>query len=152
MAENEQNSTRYKLVTYETARGPRAGVVLNDAVFDTAELTGKASHGTMLGALEDWAAAEALIDEAVSKLGSSAKPSSPLAKVRLLAPVLYPSAIFCAGANYSDHMSEMARVFNLGAQPDPREAGLAPWHFLKASRTVAHAGRQHPHACRHQNA
>jgi|SRR5579872_648063 len=137
MAENEQNSSHYKLVTYETVRGPRAGVVFNNAVFDLAELTGKGSHGTMLGALEDWAVAEALISKAVSNIGSSATPRSPLAKVRLLAPVLYPSAIFCAGANYSDHMSEMARVFNLGAQPDPRKAGLAPWHFLKASRTVA---------------
>ena len=137
MAENDPKTTLYKLVTYETVRGPRAGVVFNDAVFDLAELTGKASHGTMLGALEDWSVAQALIDKGVSKVGSSATPRSPLATVRLLAPVLYPSAIFCAGANYSDHMSEMARVFNLGAQPDPRQAGLAPWHFLKASRTVA---------------
>lgn len=144
MAENERNTTRYKLVTYETARGPRAGAVFNEAVFDLAELTGTPSYGTMLGMLEDWPAAEALIDKAVAKLPSGATQSSPLAKVRLLAPVLYPSAIFCAGANYSDHMSEMARVFNLGAQPDPRKAGLAPWHFIKASRTVVEADSRIP--------
>ena len=137
MAEKEQKTTHYKLVTYETVRGPRAGVVFDDAVFDLAELTGKSSYATMLGLLEDWTVAEALFEKIVSSGSSSATSSSPLAKVRLLAPVLYPSAIFCAGANYSDHMSEMARVFNLEAQPDPRKAGLAPWHFLKASRTVA---------------
>jgi len=136
MADNERNTTHYKLVTYETVQGPRAGVVFHDAVVDFAELTGKPSYATMLGVLDDWAKAEALIEAAVAKKGSGATPNSPLAKVRLLAPVLYPSAIFCAGANYSDHMSEMARVFNLQPEPDPRKAGLIPWHFIKASRTV----------------
>ena len=32
----------------------------------------------------------------------------PLASVRLLAPILYPDAIFCAFANYTDHMMEMS--------------------------------------------
>jgi 2-keto-4-pentenoate hydratase/2-oxohepta-3-ene-1,7-dioic acid hydratase in catechol pathway len=137
MAEKEHKTTHYNLVTYETARGPRAGVVFNDGVFDLAELTSQPLYATMLGVLEDWSVAEALIDKAVSRLSNSSTSSSLLAKARLFAPVLYPSAIFCAGANYSDHMSEMARVFNLEAQPDPRKAGLAPWHFLKASRTVA---------------
>lgn len=141
---NEQNTASYKLVTHETPRGPRAGVVFNDAVFDLAELTGKPSYTTMLAVLEDWAIAEALIEKAASKLGSSATPAFPLANVRLLAPVLYPSAIFCAGANYSDHLSEMARVLNLGPQADPRKAGFAPWHFLKASRTVVETGRRIP--------
>src|SRR5580704_6850892 len=106
MADSERNTTHYKLVTYETAQGPRAGAVLNDAVFDLAELTGKPSYATMLGVLEDWAKAEPLIEAALAKKaekGSSAT-GSPLAKVRLLAPVLYPSTLFCAGANYSDHM------------------------------------------------
>ena len=144
MAENERNATRYKLVTYETVRGPRAGAVFNDAVFNLPELTGKPSYATMLGVLNDWAEAEALIEKAISKVESGATPSSPLAKVRLLAPVLYPSAIFCAGANYSDHMNEMARVFNLAAQPDPRKAGLLPWHFIKASRTVVETDSRIP--------
>lgn len=140
----EQDTTSYKLVTHETPRGPRAGVVFNDAVFDLAELTGNPSYTTMLAVLEDWAIGEALIEKAVSKLGSSAIPGSPLANVRLLAPVLYPSAIFCAGANYSDHMTEMARVLNLRPQPDPHKAGLAPWHFLKASRTVVETQNRIP--------
>jgi 2-keto-4-pentenoate hydratase/2-oxohepta-3-ene-1,7-dioic acid hydratase in catechol pathway len=144
MAENERNTTHYKLVTYETAKGPRAGVVFHDAVLDLAELTGKSSYATMLGVLDDWLQAEALIETAVAKMGSGATPGSPLAKVRLLAPVLYPSAIFCAGANYSDHMSEMARVFNLQPEPDPRKAGLTPWHFIKASRTVVQTDARIP--------
>jgi 2-keto-4-pentenoate hydratase/2-oxohepta-3-ene-1,7-dioic acid hydratase in catechol pathway len=144
MAENERNPTHYKLVTHETAQGPRAGVVFHDAVFDLAELSGKTSYATLLGVLDDWVEAEALIETAVATMGSGATPSSPLAKVRLLAPVLYPPTIFCAGANYSDHMSEMARVFNLQPEPDPRKAGLTPWHFIKASRTVVNTGARIP--------
>lgn len=136
MAGSERNIPQYKLVTYEAARGPRAGAVLNDGVFDLAELTGKPSYATTLGVLGDWAKAEALVEAALAKQGTGATRGSPLAKTRLLAPVLYPSAIFCAGANYSDHMAEMARVFNLAPEPDPHKAGLTPWHFIKASRTV----------------
>ena len=143
MAGNERDTTHYKLVTYETAQGPRAGVLFHDAVFDLAELIGKPSYATMLGVLDDWAKAEALIEAAVEKKGSGVTPGSPLAKVRLLAPVLYPPTIFCAGANYSDHMSEMARVFNLQSEPDPRKAGT-PWHFIKASRTVVHTDARIP--------
>ena len=147
MADSERNTTHYKLVTYEAAQGPRAGAVLNDTVFDLAALTGKPSYATMLGVLDDWAKAEPLIEAAVAKKvekGSGATPGSPLAKARLLAPVLYPSAIFCAGANYSDHMAEMTRVFNLAPEPDPHKAGLTPWHFIKASRTVVQADARIP--------
>ena len=30
----------YKLVTYDAAQGPRAGIVIGDKVFDVAKLTG----------------------------------------------------------------------------------------------------------------
>src|ERR1700681_4121788 len=99
MADSERNTTPYKLVTYETAQGPRAGAVSNDAVFDLAELTGKPSYVTMLGVLDDGAKAEPLVEAALAKKaekGGGATPGSPLAKVRLLAPVLYPPTLFCA--------------------------------------------------------
>ena len=144
MADDERNSTHYKLVTYETVQGPRAGAVCNEAVFNLTELTGKPSYATMLGVLADWEEAEALIETAVAQKASGAAPGTPLAKVRLLAPVLYPPTIFCAGANYSDHMAEMARVFNLQPEPDPRKAGLTPWHFIKASRTVVQTDARIP--------
>jgi hypothetical protein len=96
MADNERNTTQYKLVTYKTVQGPRAGAVSNEAVFDLSELTGRPSYATMLGVLDDLEAAETLIEAAVAKKGSGATPSSPLTKIRLLVPVLYPSVIFCA--------------------------------------------------------
>jgi 2-keto-4-pentenoate hydratase/2-oxohepta-3-ene-1,7-dioic acid hydratase in catechol pathway len=144
MPDDDRNNTPYKLVTYETPRGTRAGAVFEDSVFDLAELTGKPSYATMLGVLDDWAQAEPLIETSVATMSKGAAPGSPFAKARLIAPVLYPPAIFCAGANYSDHMSEMVRVFNLAPEPDPHKMGQTPWHFLKASRTVVESGARVP--------
>ncbi len=100
MADDQHNSTHYKLVTYESAQGPRAGAVLNDAVFDLAELTGKSSYATMVGVLEDWAKAEPLIEAALAKKvekGSGATAGSPLAKVRLLGAGSLPSGYLLRG-------------------------------------------------------
>jgi 2-keto-4-pentenoate hydratase/2-oxohepta-3-ene-1,7-dioic acid hydratase in catechol pathway len=56
-----------------------------------------------------------------------------LKKVKLLAPVLYPGAIFCAGANYTDHAAEMAAAENRPPGPNMKEMGEKPWHFIKTS-------------------
>jgi len=47
----------YKLVTYAADHGPRAGLVIGDVVCDAATLTGQADDRSMLGILQDWAAA-----------------------------------------------------------------------------------------------
>jgi 2-keto-4-pentenoate hydratase/2-oxohepta-3-ene-1,7-dioic acid hydratase in catechol pathway len=54
--------------------------------------------------------------------------------------VLWPSAVYCAGANYADHVAEMARRMNRPPEPDPHTQGLKPWHFLKASRSLTGSG------------
>jgi 2-keto-4-pentenoate hydratase/2-oxohepta-3-ene-1,7-dioic acid hydratase in catechol pathway len=54
--------------------------------------------------------------------------------VTLHAPLLYPGAIYCAGANYADHVAEMARAQNLPPPQDPRSLGLKPWFFMKPPR------------------
>ncbi len=126
----------YKLVTYQSEKGPRAGVVVDGKVFDAAALTRKAAYATMLDILNDWSSAKALLKKAADSAGKSKLKSRPLGKTRLLAPVLYPSAIYCAGANYTDHMLEMAKLQGIPPAPDPHEVGLKPWHFIKASRTV----------------
>jgi 2-keto-4-pentenoate hydratase/2-oxohepta-3-ene-1,7-dioic acid hydratase in catechol pathway len=127
----------YKLVTYAGAQGPRAGVVIgaqvSDAqVFDAAKLTGNAADATVLGILADWPAANARL----GKVAASAGGGEPLASTRLLAPILWPSAIYCAGANYADHAAEMARASGRNPEPDPHTLGLKPWHFLKAGRST----------------
>jgi len=126
----------YKLLTYLSGRDPRAGVLIDDMVYDAAKLTGESAYGTVLGVLEDWPRANRVLAHAAKRVtaGKSRVKGVPRRRARLLAPVLYPGAIFCAGANYSDHMQEMARVSGLPPEKDPHEVGLKSWHFIKTSR------------------
>jgi 2-keto-4-pentenoate hydratase/2-oxohepta-3-ene-1,7-dioic acid hydratase in catechol pathway len=57
-----------------------------------------------------------------------------------MAPVRWPSAIYCAGANYADHAAEMAARQGKEPEPDPHTQGLQSWHFIKASRSLANPG------------
>ena len=122
----------YKLVTYANADGPRAGMVIGEQVFDAAKLTGHAADQTVLGILQDWPAAR----DRLAKAAGSPAAGQPLAGTKLLAPILWPSAIYCAGANYADHAAEMARASGRTPEPDPHTLGLKPWHFLKAGRST----------------
>jgi 2-keto-4-pentenoate hydratase/2-oxohepta-3-ene-1,7-dioic acid hydratase in catechol pathway len=130
----------YKLATYQSADGPRAGLVINDKVYDAARLTGKASYATVLGIIEDWKAAQAVLKAAAAKAGKSKVKSQPLGRTKLRAPLLWPYTIYCAGANYADHAAEMARRMNRPMEPDPHTQGLKAWHFIKAARAVTDPG------------
>lgn len=127
----------YKLLSYRDGREARAGMLVGDTVYDAAKATGVPAYASVLGMLEDWSRARRALAEAAAKLGGgkSRLRGAPLARTRLLAPLLYPGAIFCAGANYRDHMLEMARVSGSAPEPDPHEVGLKPWHFIKTSRS-----------------
>jgi 2-keto-4-pentenoate hydratase/2-oxohepta-3-ene-1,7-dioic acid hydratase in catechol pathway len=122
----------YRLATYAADGAPRAGLIIGDEVFDAAALTGHAGDATVLGMLEDWAAAHERLARAVAAPGKG----RALVDTRLLAPIRWPSAIYCAGANYADHAAEMARAQNRPPPPDPHTLGLKPWHFIKAGRST----------------
>ena len=125
--------TSYKLLSYSANKLPRAGVLVGDTVYDAQKATGVAAHANMLGLLADWAAAKKALAafEAKVHAGKTRVQGTPLKKTKLLAPVLYPGQIYCAGANYSDHMEEMARVLNQPQGPSMKELGELPWHFIK---------------------
>ncbi len=127
----------YKLATYQSAQGPRAGLVVEEMVYDVATATGRASYAEVLDVLRDWDAAQPLLQEAARSAGKTTAPGHPLRDAKLLPPVPAPAGIFCAGANFSDHMLEMAQVQNLAPEPDPHSLGLKPWHFLKAAHCLA---------------
>ena len=126
----------YMLVTYQSDKGPRAGIAVDDRLFDAAALTRKAGYSSVLAILNEWSSAKGALKKAAAAAGKSKLKSKPLARAKLLAPVLWPATIYCAGANYTDHMMEMARLQNIPPAPDPHEVGLKPWHFIKASRSV----------------
>ncbi len=62
---------------------------------------------------------------------SAHAPTVPLAQAILYAPVPTSGTVYCAGANYHDHIAEMAKIRGLPVPPqDDRE----PWHFIKPTR------------------
>ncbi len=116
----------YRLATYQTSEGPRAGIVVGEDVFDAAKVTGKAAYATMAGILADWKAADAALKKAAAAAGKSRAKRQPVAKTKFLAPVPFPPTIFCAGANYADHAAAMARRQGMPEPADPHELGLKP--------------------------
>jgi len=133
----------YRLATYVRGNDePRAGIVVDDALLDVSALLAKsvvkssgASPSQVLQVLEQWQRLHPLLQQAArdARGGKAGVNAIPVRDVRFLAPILYPGTIFCAGANYRDHVAEMSKAMNLPAEPDPHEVGLKPWHFIKAS-------------------
>lgn len=55
----------------------------------------------------------------------------PLEQATLYAPVPISGTVYCAGANYHDHIAEMAK---LRGTPVPPLDDHEPWHFIKPTR------------------
>ena len=117
----------FALLNYAGAQGEtRPGVLVGgDTVVDLQQaLPGKAWNASTLAVLGAWS--EAL--PALHAL-ADAKPAAArrLSDVKLLAPLLYPPAIYCAGANYMAHAKEMSSE---GKGVD--KATTQPYFFLKS--------------------
>ena len=127
----------YKLLSYQAGQAARAGVLVGDTVYDAAKVTGLSAHSSVLGVLDDWSRAKRLLAQAAKRIesGKGRVKGMPLKRARLLAPVLYPGNIYCAGANYTDHMAEMARAQGKEPGPTMKDLGEKPWHFVKTSRS-----------------
>ena len=126
----------FGLLTYHSTQGPRAGIAVGDQVVDAAFATGESRDATVLSILEDWDNAEARLAAAAGSFAKDPAGAMPFADLLLHSPVHWPVSIYCAGANYSDHVAAMAARQGLPKEPDPKEAGLNPWHFLKPPRTA----------------
>ena len=120
--------SQYKLATYQSPQGPRAGLIVDETIFDLAAATGRPGYATVLDVLRDWDAARTVLADAAN---SAAKKTEgrPLKGTKLLPPVPAPDGIFCAGANFSDHMMEMAKVQNIAPEPDPHEVEVSRPHL-----------------------
>ena len=138
MAGNKRAS--YKLVTYSTKEGPRAGLVVGDVVFDAAKVTGKAAYATVGGILADWRVADRALSKAAAGAARCAGKASRSPRPNCWRRCRTPPTIFCAGANYADHAAAMARKQGMPEPADPHAQGLKPWHFIKAARTLADPG------------
>ena len=127
----------YRLLSYLSGREARAGILVEEQVYDPAKITGNAAHADVLAILQDWRIARSSLALAAERIiaGKSRAKGVPVRRLKLLAPVLYPGNIFCAGANYTDHMAEMARARGVEPGPTMKELDEKPWHFIKTSRS-----------------
>jgi 2-keto-4-pentenoate hydratase/2-oxohepta-3-ene-1,7-dioic acid hydratase in catechol pathway len=133
-------TSEYRLLSYRDQNGvARPGILVNDRVLPATPLFEGAKgidSSSVMGLLQNWSEAHPRLQAAADK--AKATDGRPLGDISLLAPVLYPGAIFCAGANYWDHMKEMAerqKRLTGKEQPEPKKAKL-PWFFVK---TGAHS-------------
>ena len=124
----------FRLITYQGESGPRAGIATGDTFVDAANATGIAEYVSVNTILTHWDAAQA-------QLASAAGQGDvyPIAEATLLAP-LRPVTIYCAGANYRDHVDNAYKASGLPPEPDPHDMGLKPWHFIKPLSTVVGNG------------
>ncbi|MFT5438718.1 MAG: 2-keto-4-pentenoate hydratase/2-oxohepta-3-ene-1,7-dioic acid hydratase in catechol pathway [Alphaproteobacteria bacterium] len=119
----------FKLLNYAGIAGEaRPGILVGDhRIVDLEQATGGAAWAaTTLSILEVWDTSCAALHE----IADDASDTRPLADVHLLAPILFPPAIYCAGANYKKHAMEMS--------PDgktfPDKTKVKPYFFLKNAR------------------
>ncbi len=108
-----------------TDGGPVAAINVDGTVYDLEPSLGPI--GT-LDLIADWqnaaARLEALAEEAAEG-GLAGNAAGRIGEVTLLAPLLYPSSLICAGANYRKHVLEMT-----GAEFD--KSSRWPYFFLKS--------------------
>jgi 2-keto-4-pentenoate hydratase/2-oxohepta-3-ene-1,7-dioic acid hydratase in catechol pathway len=122
------------LVTYESQRGARAGVMLGECIYDLADASGNAHYLDMKAALGDWENLRGWLGHFDGTFHADSFASKD---IRLLPPIEDPGSIYGAGANYSDHAEEMARLTGFGV---PADRGERSWHFLKSSHSIAGPG------------
>jgi 2-keto-4-pentenoate hydratase/2-oxohepta-3-ene-1,7-dioic acid hydratase in catechol pathway len=127
----------YRLLSFQSGREARAGVLVDELVYDPAKISGNSAYSSVLAILQDWSDAKSALTLAAKRIdaGRSKTKGVPLKRVKLLAPVLYPGNIYCAGANYTDHMAEMAVAQGKTPGPTMKDLGEKPWHFVKTSRS-----------------
>jgi 2-keto-4-pentenoate hydratase/2-oxohepta-3-ene-1,7-dioic acid hydratase in catechol pathway len=120
----------YRLVSYATGHDHtmRAGILLGDKVTDARAVLGRDAC-SVLGILRHWDSACERLDRC-----DGIRDAVPLDSVTLAAPLLYPGTLFCAGANYWDHLREMSEfVRQMTGKLPSIEKAAEPWFFIKTS-------------------
>ena len=128
----------YRLLSYATPTGARAGFLVGEMNVVDLRAAIEAFGGpkpsfsgvSVRETLEAWDDAKKLLPPladafAAGKLAGVA--AKPLDETKLLAPILYPGALFGATANYTDHLREM----KMGDAPD--KSVTRPCFFLKTT-------------------
>jgi 2-keto-4-pentenoate hydratase/2-oxohepta-3-ene-1,7-dioic acid hydratase in catechol pathway len=125
-------SSEYRLLSYRgKGESVHAGMLVENLIYPVAPLLdGIPEASSVVGLLKSWDKVHPRLHAAAGK----AAGGQPLSEVALLAPILYPGALFCAGANYWDHLEEMAEIAKrtTGKAPSMTK-GAEPWFFMKTT-------------------
>lgn len=130
----------WQLATVANHDGDRAALLIAGNLYDAAAastLVKNADAALWADAhklVADWPHQAPLLAQAADLIagGKSKLAGTPRANARLRPPIT-PRNIYFAGANYRDHVAEMARTLGLPLDDDPRAANPRPWHALKAT-------------------
>lgn len=127
----------FRILNYSTSpdQPVKIGLFVKDRVHALAELVASESDidaSSIMALLQTWERSEAVLARIASNLSSD--DGQRIEDITLRAPLLYPGAIFCTAANYSDHVEEMNHGYKFDRE------GFRPYFFLKAppSRAIAH--------------
>jgi 2-keto-4-pentenoate hydratase/2-oxohepta-3-ene-1,7-dioic acid hydratase in catechol pathway len=124
----------YRLLSYSDGGTAKAGVLVHERVMPASALLPglDIDRSSVLGLLRAWDAVHPRLHAAAQ----NARPGDgvSLSEIKLLAPILYPGALYCAGANYWDHLEEMAEAAKAvtGKAPSMSKA-KEPYFFLKTT-------------------
>jgi 2-keto-4-pentenoate hydratase/2-oxohepta-3-ene-1,7-dioic acid hydratase in catechol pathway len=126
----------YRLVSYRDGAGAKPGVLINDSIFAPTRLLNDLAQtcdtGSVIGLLRQWDGVHPRLAAAAGEVNSH--DGVPLGEVVLDAPILYPGTLYCAGANYWDHLQEMAEIAARTTGKAPAlTKGAEPWFFLKTT-------------------
>jgi len=124
----------YRLLSYKDGATTRAGVLIGERIVPaTTLLKGVDVDATsVLGLVRAWDLVHPRLHEAAQN--SKTNGGLLLTQAKLDAPILYPGALFCAGANYWDHLEEMAEIAKrvTGKAPAMTKA-KDPYFFMKTT-------------------
>jgi 2-keto-4-pentenoate hydratase/2-oxohepta-3-ene-1,7-dioic acid hydratase in catechol pathway len=130
----DKQNANIRLVRFTAAGGAaRPGLLAGDQVLD---LQAAGIAATIDEVLEQWDT----LKPRLAKLATSrdVPVAVPLGQATLLAPVPTGGTLYCAGANYRDHVAEMARLRGSPVSDEDKE----PWFFVKPTRaSVTGPGR-----------
>lgn len=114
----------YRLLCFrDPTKGDRPGILVRDAVYDVGD-----EFDSVLSILIEWATAEPRLIELATQAGTDASMHGiPVDDLSLAPPIANPGALYCAGANYRDHVLEMT------GKPPPSD-NTTPFFFLKSTR------------------
>ncbi|HEX3937095.1 MAG TPA: fumarylacetoacetate hydrolase family protein [Xanthobacteraceae bacterium] len=117
----------WALATAKIDARPTACMRVDGKLFALAALDPSLPN-TLVDIFADWPAYAPRLDRLAGSIDSKI-PAIPDGRATLLAPLLYPGKVLCAGANYYDHMAEMGF-------PDVKKETQRLFFFLKPSRNA----------------